>query len=395
MEEQFTAYITSWLTHIRVLAKEIGPRGSTREGERKGSEYCLSVFKQLGLNPETETFQSARSIFQPHLFASIGMLAAFLIYPLGGRISATLAFLISLIALVSDLMELSFRDNLLRRLVSKGPSQNVMAIIPPSGEYVQDLVVIGHVDSQRTPLVFKTETWLMLYKNFTTLAFICFTLQVVIFGLGILAQWGWIWPVSAISALCAVLLAAMCIQADFTPFTAGANDNASGAGLVLALAENFQVVPLQRTRLWMVCSGCEEVQHYGAIDFFRRHLGELHRPKALVFEMLGCSGPAWLVKEGIVIPFHADPGLVELAEHLAKERPDLDAHPASISGGNTEMADALRIGIPAITLAGMGTKGEAPYWHMVEDTFDKMVPGLMACNYDFVWNYIRAIDSTG
>jgi Peptidase family M28 len=392
MEGQFATYLTSWLTHIRVLAKDIGPRGSTREGERRGSEYCLTVFKQLGLNPVMESYKSARSIFQPHLFASVGMLAAFIIYPIGGRASALIAFLIALVALVSDLMELSFRDNLLRRLVSKGPSQNVHAVISPSGEHVQDLVVIGHVDSQRTPLVFKSVGWLAIYKSFTTIAFICFTLQVVLYGLGTFTQWGWIWPISALGALCAVLLAAMCIQADLTPFTDGANDNASGAALVLTLAEHFRVTPLQRSRLWLVCSGCEEVQHYGAIDFFRRHRKELHSPKTLVFEMLGCSGPAWLVKEGIIIPFHADPELVALAERLAKERPDLGAHPAAISGGNTEMADSLRVGIPAITIAGMGPKGEAPYWHMVEDTFDKMVPGLMACNYEFVWNYIQAID---
>ena len=42
-------------------------------------------------------------------------------------------------------------------------------------------------------------------------------------------------------------------------------------GLVLALAEALVKQPLRRTRVWLVCTGCEEVRHYGAIDFFRRH----------------------------------------------------------------------------------------------------------------------------
>ncbi len=62
--------------------------------------------------------------------------------------------------------------------------------------------------------------------------------------------------------------------------------------------------------------------------------------------MLGCAGPAWLVKEGIVVPFYAEKSMVALAEKLAEEQPALGAYPTSISGGNTEMADALRLGIP-------------------------------------------------
>ncbi len=41
----------------------------------------------------------------------------------------------------------------------------------------------------------------------------------------------------------------------------------------------------------------------------------------------------------------------------------------------------------------MGPKGEAPYWHQVEDTYDKMDPEVMARAYEFTWQYITAIDS--
>jgi hypothetical protein len=84
----FQHQIEVWLKHIRVLSVEIGPRGPTTDGERKGSEYCRRTLGQIGLSPQVEPFKSARSIFQPHLFASIAMLAAFAIYPLFGRASA-------------------------------------------------------------------------------------------------------------------------------------------------------------------------------------------------------------------------------------------------------------------------------------------------------------------
>jgi len=99
-----------------------------------------------------------------------------------------------------------------------------------------------------------------------------------------------------------------------------------------------------------------------------------------------------LVKEGIVLPFYADKSLVALAERLAGERPEWRAHAAQINGGNTEMADALRIGIPAITLAGMTPEGAFPYWHMLSDTYDKMEPEVMERAYAFTWQYIQALD---
>lgn len=386
------AFVDSWLSHLRVLSVEIGPRGSTTPAERKAAEYCYQVFEKLGLSPRIESFTSARSIFLPHVLASAGMLAAFIIYPLAGRWTAAIAAILSLVALASDLLELSFRDNLIRRLVPKGPSQNVVAVIPPAAEHRQDLILIGHLDSQRTPLIFKTPGWLAAYKSFTTIAFIAFIAQTLLYFLGWLTQWPWIWPLSSVGAVCAVLLAAMCIQADSTPFTHGANDNASAASLLLALAEAVKAEPLHHTRLWLACTGCEEVAHYGAIDLFRRHRHEFVNPKAVAFEMLSAGGPAWLTNEGIIIPFRASPELVSLARALAEQHPEWQAHPTQLNGGNTEMADALQAGIPAIALTGMDARGDAPFWHQVEDTFENVDRESLARNHAFIWAFIQALD---
>jgi len=142
-------HVLSWLTHIRVLSKDIGPRGSATLGERRGSEYCEQVFSGLGLDPVVEEFRSARSIYYPHLLAASLMLMSFAVYPLSGRASALAAAAIAVLALASDLLELSFLDNPLRRLTPKGPSQNVVATISPAGEHRRDILLIGHVDSQQ------------------------------------------------------------------------------------------------------------------------------------------------------------------------------------------------------------------------------------------------------
>jgi len=386
------SHVESWREHIRVLAEEIGPRGSTTEGERRGSEYCRQVLARLGFAPRIETYRSARSIYHPHLIAAAALLVAFVIYPLGGRMTAGIAAAISFVAFASELMELGLRNNLLRRLVPKGDSQNVVATVAPAGKHEQDLIIMGHVDSHRTPIIFSTIPWLYTYMIFSAVAAVAFSAQVVLYILGTVTQWPWIWPVSIASAVCAALLIAMSFQADSTPFNRGANDNASGAALVLALAEALRQEPLAHTRVWLVCSGCEEVQHYGATDFFRRHRDELHNPAALVFDSVGCAGPAWLIKEGIVVPFYSDRELVALAERVAADHPELAACGTRIRGGNTEMADALRARVPAITWCGIDHHGRLPYWHQTGDTFDKIDADVLARTYAFTRAFMHALD---
>ena len=54
--------VQTWLRHIRALSEDIGPRGSTTEGERRGAEYCRQALVDLGYTAQVESFSSARSI---------------------------------------------------------------------------------------------------------------------------------------------------------------------------------------------------------------------------------------------------------------------------------------------------------------------------------------------
>jgi len=384
--------VSTWLKHVHALSVDIGPRGSTYEGEHQSAEYAQAEFQHIGLEPVWESFQSARSIFLPHVLGSLAMLFAFAIFPLGRQVTAIISAAISLLVIVTELLELGFKDNLFRRIMPKAESQNVTAVIPPAGEHQRDLVLVGHLDTQRTPIFFRSPRWVSIYNNFTTVIFLTYIVQVVLYTLAIFLPMNWIWYATIPSAICAVLMAVFFIEADLSPFTAGANDNATAAGLVLTLAEEFKNQPLQHTRVFAVCTGCEEVQHYGMIDWYKRHRAELKEPCAVVFEMLGVDGPAWLTREGIIVPFKPDRELASLCETLATEHPELGAYPAGISGGNTEMADAVRANVPAITLFGLTREGVAPYWHQKEDTFDKMKPDVMQRTWDFTQALIEKID---
>ncbi len=381
------------LEHIRFLAGEIDPRGATRPEERQAADCAFGQLEGLGFQPSMEHFNSATSIYHPHIITAVLMLAAFVIYPLAGRITVAIAAGMSLFALASDLLELGFLPNPLRWVTPKGRSQNVWATLDPQGEHRQDLILVGHLDTHQTGKIFSTQGWVKFFQSFTTIAFAAFSAQVGFFLAGILAQWNWLWYASIPSALAALVLLAICWEADRAPFSPGANDNASAVAMVLTLAEALITSPLKHTRVWFVLTGCEEVQHYGMIDLIKRHKAEWLAPKVLVFEMLGVAGPAWETKEGIIVPFKPDKALTHIVETLAETHPDLGAYPVFIVGGNSEMADAHRAGLPAITFFGLTPVGRAPFWHQAGDTPDKMDPGVLARTYQFTRLFIDQVDT--
>ena len=163
MDDDHSRYVHSWQKHIRVLAGVIGPRGATTEGERFASAYAKGFLAGLGYRPQVERFTSARSSYRLHMMAALVLLVAFAIYPLAGRASAGAATFLALLAIYSEIKEMLFQDNPLRRLMPKGASQNVFATLPPGGDGRQDVLLLGHIDSHRTPFIFgsarRTDWW--------------------------------------------------------------------------------------------------------------------------------------------------------------------------------------------------------------------------------------------
>jgi len=397
--------MNTWLQHIRVLAEDIGPRGSTTETERQAAGYCEQVLSGLGLEPRVEAFQSATTLFGFHLLNATAMLVSVLVYPMAGRIGAALALILSVICMSSLSLELLFKNNPIRRLLPRRLSRNVMATIPPSGEHKRDIILVGHVDTNHSSIIFRNPKTIYAWRVFSSICAVSFYLQIILYGIGLVTQAPILWPWLALpTAISAVIMIAFMVEGELAPFSKGANDNATGAGLVLTLGEQLANTPLQHSRVWLVCTGCEEVKHYGVIDFYRRHLDELVNPRAVVFEMLGRDNPGYLVRESTINLFtiHASPELVTLAASVAKQHPELHAHPTRAAGGHTEMADAIRFGVPAITIAGIaenatGYNYDGPnlYWHHKDDTLDNLIPDKLDRSYAYVWELVKTIDGQG
>lgn len=380
------------LKHIRALAEGVGPRGSTTSGEAQAAEYALHVLESAGLRAWVEPFTSARSAWWPSaLAAALGLLAE-AIFWFGGAVGAWIAAMLQALAFVSGLLELNFVTNPLRWLLPKGPSQNVVAVIPPSGPAERQVVLVGHLDSHRTPFIFGSTARLRAFRLLTILGVLSFIANLALYILvAVTGDRAWApWTLGPAFVLLLVVL--MTLQADFTPYTPGANDNASGAALVLALAERLARQPLARTQVWAVCSGCEEVGCYGAAAFVARHKQALKGAYFLVIDSVGGGDLCYITREAMSLPYNSDPGLIALAGAIARRRPDLGAQPRIFTTAYTEGAIGIKAGLRTLTFLGLTSDGFVPNWHQLTDTPDRVDAAMLARTEAFVWELLQAID---
>ena len=157
------------------------------------------------------------------------------------------------------------------------------------------------------------------------------------------------------------------------PVVAGANDNLSAVGTVLALAEALRERPLEGLRVLLVSTGSEESFSEGMQGFGHRHFGELDRERTefLALECLG--GSTLVVLEG--------EGMLRIRDYPAALRDELaaaaDEAGVGITRGlwtvaTTDGQITLRAGYPTVTLASVDETKLPRNYHWPTDTPDAL-----------------------
>jgi hypothetical protein len=391
------------LRHTEHLAKTVGPRGSTTAKEREGHDYCQATLEGLGYAVERETFFSPTSGWRPHALALALMLVWVAIFVLlGGETNrqalALAAAAFGLVTVVSFFLGLVHRPNPLTWLLPVDRSQNVWAVAQPRGEVKQKVVVTGHVDTHRTALAMQSPGLWQVFKVLTTLAGIAMVALVGVFVWGIFTPDSLPRTVALYLAIVPALGLIFTAQPDLTPFVAGANDNATGAAAVLALAERLKTEPLANTAVFLVNTGCEEVGCWGVKDWITRHAKkEAAGASYLVLDNIGGRGSEvnYVLDETILIPVRSDPALVALAERVARENPALGAKPWHYRGLDSELSACTVFGQKALGLLNFDPKtGMPPNFHTVRDDMGNIDPAVLDRSEQFAWAMMRAIDGS-
>ena len=382
------------LKHIEHLSITIGPRGTATADERAAHDYVEKALADVGYEPQREAVQVYASVYQPFILAmALMLLAVFLFYNFGGA-GALAAAVLGIIVAGSALLELLLEDNPLRWFLPVAPSQNVLAVTRPEGEARRKLVLVAHVDTHRTPLIWVSPGTFAAYRVLSALGVIGLPAGVVVFVVGMFATSDWPRQVALGLAALYGLLLLVVLQAEFTEHTRGANDNASGVGVLLALAERLKRAPLPNSEVWLLADTAEETGAFGMRDFVRRHKAELEGAVILNVDSVAGEGvgPCFLRSETFLVAQRYPADLLALAEQVAADRPDLGAYSHARQGAYTDGGVALKAGFKALSWVGYTKDGWIPQWHSPDDEFELIDKGALDRTEEFVWEVMRRLD---
>jgi hypothetical protein len=371
---------TELMPHVHALAGDIGPRPATQPAEVKAHDYVRDVLHQGGVTGiEYQPFPTrttiATAVTTPLLMALAGNLIS-----LTGHSGRIVGGSLTLFA-TFNLWRLFGGQRLpLEILEPRQTSANLIARIPPRRPAQQTVVLIAHVDSARQRTL-QQPSVRHLMLQFTT----GWLTTVLLNGIAQFMQHGGFrWPARLVQWLSAAFLANTLRQAwldERNQDVAGANDNASAVAVVLGLARSLQVRPLDRTEVWCVFTGAEEVGCIGMQHFLDRYGPNLRHAWFVDFEMVGTEQIVYVTRHSGLSYLN---GYQPDAESLAWAQATARAYPELQVVGRElvimEEVGTLRgRGYRGLCIAGVGADGWLANWHQPSDTVDQIVPGGVEC----------------
>jgi len=385
--------------HVRELCQTIGPRPSTRKGERDAADYCCAAMQAAEIqNVRCETFGSGRSAYLPFgLAIAAGLVGNLWQLSRPGRASSLASLLLNGAGALGFWREANFQNNWMRRVLPKGQSQNVIGVVPAREETLKRVVLVGHIDSHRTPLVYSSPRWLKAFSTLVGLAFIALPVCGAAAGWKVLRDEKKLRGLHFLSTIFEAGVLLLIAQAETSSFAPGAHDNASGAATVLALGERLAKSPLGNTEVWIVNDGCEEVGAYGIAALLDAHGEELRDALFLNFDMCGIGAPGILTREGLLKSYFPDQELLELARRVAAKNPALEAREHR-GAAYTDMGVVAARGFKGLTIDFVLPENHSAhefmgYWHQTRDTIENLDPAALEKTHRFGWALLQEIDA--
>ena len=352
--------------HVEVLAREIGPRGSTTPAEKRAAGYIEEFLSGVGFDVRREEFYSLRTFSWIHagayLSSSLSILLLLRFWP---ALAATVASL----SLVGFFLE-TLSVPALGWMASKGMSQNVIARTGKAGEPAGAKVcLVAHYDSSRAGLPFHPK----MVRNFRTTSFLVLFCMALSAALSISAA---VAPAFRNAALAVGIIpgvytafaASLLIHRELAyPYVPGANDNASGVAVLLESARALALKKVPGVEVTFLATGCEEAGVVGMLDFLKRHGKEYRDAYFINLDNLGAGDLKYTTGEGMYTVMKSDPILVELAQRAVNRDPSIKAGPSIYRTLLTDGQAAMLRGHKVMGIMAFMPDGTLPNWHWLTD----------------------------
>jgi hypothetical protein len=306
------------------------------------------------------------------------------------------AALLSTLGAWGMLAETDLAPHWLRWVLPKANSHNAVGVVRPSGTVRRRAVLCAHLDTHRTPVFYSSRSWNRLFGLLVAGAFLSMAVEAAGFGLGALFGWEparWIGLAVAPMELFAL---GLCLHADLTPFSPGANDNASGVGVILGVAQRLASEPLSQTETWLAFTACEEVGTYGMAAFLDAHAAGLGGDAVyIILDQVGIGRLGYLTADGLIRKHKTHPIALEMARRVTSALPRLQVR--SHAGlAYTDALAATKRGLIALTLNTLPPAGTelSDHWHQMTDKPEHIDPKSLADAHAFAWQLLQDIDRT-
>lgn len=384
---------------IQSLASIVRPSAS--HGEEVAARWVQSRLAEIGLDAEIETFR-----FNPDYWAVWGAhglasaLAAGL--ALAGRRSARLGALLGAATAASFWGELTTRFRPMRRSLGARTSYNVLARLP-NPDASRLLIISAHHDAPHSGLVFHPTLFRTLARGLGPDPEPPAALRIpfgVMLGVAVAAAARGLGLRGRLTrsplllgGLLSTVFALLMSDIGRSRISPGANDDASGVAVLLALAKALVREPPASLEVWFLSTGSEEGILGGMDAFVERHRHEIagRRPFVLNLEGLGSGHPIYLEGEGFIRRFPYDAEAVGLAAEVASEPEFAIVRSLRIAPFATDALIATRYGISAITIASLNDEGFVPHYHWTSDTPENLDLWSVEQGYRFCHRLVQRL----
>jgi Peptidase family M28 len=384
---------------IRELCSFEG-RGPGTDAERRAANALATRLQGMGRRADIEPFFAHPQYAIVHLVHAVLGIAGSLL----ATVQPAIGFALVLFAAASTYLDLNTRLYLVRSLLFRRVSQNVVS---PGNrpDAPARLILMAHYDAARTGFIFsKASGRVRRLPERTRLALGPFRLFFWVGLAPLLPILGarmagldatWLNAVQAIPTIVLIVAAFLLIDIALSETVPGAYDNASGVAAVLSAAENLAADPPENLDVWVVLTGSEESFCEGSRAFVRARRKQLDRDNSyfLNVDSVSSGQVSYEISEGAVISIPHDRQLVELAEALAAAgAADGDARPIRHPLLDDALPPRIRH-LRSITLRTTDADGNlAPWYHTHEDVPERVDSAALGRATDFVVALARLID---
>ncbi|MGH2955640.1 MAG: M28 family peptidase [Solirubrobacterales bacterium] len=381
---------------IRELCSFEG-RGPGTDAERRAANMLAGRLRAGGRRAELEPTFVHPQYPLVHLIHAVIAIAGSLV----ATAEPVIGFALVLFAATSTYLDLNTRLYLVRSLLFRRASQNVVS--PGSRpEAPGRLILVAHYDAALTGYVFsKAAKRVRRLPERARLALGPFRLffwagiapLLPILGArmaGIDATW--LSALQLVPTIVLIVAAFLLIDVALSAIVPGAYDNASGVAAVLSAAEELDAEPPDNLDVWVVLACAEEALCEGMRSFVRAHRGGLNRERTHIVNVDSVSHGqlSYEVSEGAVVSLPLDPGLIELCEALGSD-PRFDARPLRFPLLDDALPARVRK-LRAITIRTTEDGALAPWYHTHEDVPARVDGEALTRATDFVVALARLLD---